>query len=178
MSTNNYSYYGVVNGRIPGIYTTWALCQQQTDRFSSECHAGFDTLSECVVFMTANGKYTEDSINVFGSRGGKYTLQDWIKKHESSDTGHHSQPLQVLLPPETPCCDQTNPTSSEPQTIILQPILTYIHSGLMSGTADSTRKAVLGYFTNDAIVDAKHILYDKVDKTIIGDIKHRWGYTV
>jgi hypothetical protein len=75
---DNYSYCGVAKGRIPGTYTTWSGLKEQVDRFSSECHAGHDTLKECIDFMTVIGQFKEDSMHVYGPHGGRYSLQDWI----------------------------------------------------------------------------------------------------
>ena len=50
---NENQFDRVGNGRIPGIYTQWTQCQEQTNKFSGECHVGFETLQECLTFMKA-----------------------------------------------------------------------------------------------------------------------------
>lgn len=53
------NYYAVKNGRKPGIYTTWADCQQEIIGFSGAVYKGFETLEEAQEFMKnagANGK--------------------------------------------------------------------------------------------------------------------------
>ena len=53
------NYYAVKNGRKPGIYTTWADCQQEIIGFSGAVFKGFETLEEAQEYMKnagANGK--------------------------------------------------------------------------------------------------------------------------
>ena len=53
------NYYAVKNGRKPGIYTTWADCQEETAGFSGAVFKGFETLEEAQEYMKnagANGK--------------------------------------------------------------------------------------------------------------------------
>ncbi len=53
------NYYAVKNGRKPGIYTTWADCQQEIIGFSGAVYKGFETLEEAQEFMKnagVNGK--------------------------------------------------------------------------------------------------------------------------
>ncbi len=53
------NYYAVKNGRKPGIYTTWADCQQEIIGFSGAVYKGFETLEEAQEFMKnagGNGK--------------------------------------------------------------------------------------------------------------------------
>ncbi len=45
-------YYAVVNGRIPGIYTTWEECRKQTEGFSGAIFKGFATKEEALCFMS------------------------------------------------------------------------------------------------------------------------------
>lgn len=57
--TKKKNYYAVKNGRKPGIYTTWADCQQEIIGFSGAVYKGFETLEEAQEFMKnagANGK--------------------------------------------------------------------------------------------------------------------------
>ena len=76
------NYYAVAKGRTPGMYTTWAQCQEQTDKLSGECHAGFTALKECATFMKTNDIFNDEScINVYGPRGKKYSLREWTRKH-------------------------------------------------------------------------------------------------
>lgn len=53
------NYYAVKNGRKPGIYNTWADCQQEIIGFSGAVYKGFETLEEAQEYMKnagANGK--------------------------------------------------------------------------------------------------------------------------
>ena len=58
-------------------------------------------------------------------------------------------------------------------SVILNPLLTYIVYGLNSGTTSAVKRAVLGHFTAEKVGQAKHILFDNCDKEIIGDKKKR-----
>jgi len=71
-------YYTVANGRIPGIYTTWNQCHKQTNEYLGSCHGGFPTLKESITFMPTND-VSEDGVGIFGSRGKRYTLEEWIR---------------------------------------------------------------------------------------------------
>jgi hypothetical protein len=44
-------YYAVRRGRVPGIYTTWEECQQQTDRFKGAIFKSFGSLHEAEGFL-------------------------------------------------------------------------------------------------------------------------------
>ena len=157
-------YYAVAIGRIPGIYTTWNQCHKQINEYSGSCHGGFPNLKEAIAFMSRNG-VSEDEIGIFGSRGKRYTLEEWIRNREDLD---EELDPQVKIRPETTTSDD-----SHEQQVILQPLLAYIHYGLLSGTVDSVKKAVIGYYTHDAIMEAKQILFAKVDNGVIGAIKDR-----
>ena len=58
-------------------------------------------------------------------------------------------------------------------SVILNPLLTYIVYGLNSGTTSAVKRAVLGHFTDEKVSQAKDILFDNCDKEIIGDKKKR-----
>jgi viroplasmin and RNaseH domain-containing protein len=53
-------YYAVAIGRKTGIFTDWSLCNEQVDRFSGNCYAGFDTTDECVQFIKAKKGIAHD----------------------------------------------------------------------------------------------------------------------
>lgn len=38
------AYYAVARGRLPGVYSTWAECEQQVKGFSGACYKKFATL--------------------------------------------------------------------------------------------------------------------------------------
>lgn len=48
-------FYAVKTGRVPGIYGTWAECQQQTNGFSGAVFKSFGTRQEAEVFIAQNG---------------------------------------------------------------------------------------------------------------------------
>jgi hypothetical protein len=116
--------------------------------------------------MSANG-ISEDEVGIFGSRGKRYSLEEWTRNREHLDEEFE---LHVKLPTEraTSVLDD-----SHEQQVILQPLLAYVHYGLLSGTVDSVRKAIIGYYTHDVIMEAKQVLFDKVDNDVIGTIKDR-----
>ena len=133
--------------------------------------------------MNAKAGLTDDNISLYGPRGGKYTIQEWLKKHghgistnRSNCTEHegHVQ-LVVDLPPE----EENKPREVRPKTsmtqpnVVLQPILAYVHYALQSGTADAIKKAVLGLFTVNNIKEAKDILFQHADNSITGAVKSR-----
>ena len=49
MSKKN--YYAVKKGRVPGVYTTWAECQQQVKGFPNAIYKSFPTLEEAEAFI-------------------------------------------------------------------------------------------------------------------------------
>ena len=176
------NYYGVANGRIPGIYTTWSGCSEQVDKFSAQCYAGFDTLEECIDFMKARDQHNEESIYVFGPRGGRYSLQEWIRKYgidrpdkdTMSDMSMCDIPLMVNLPDINNASEgDVRPTVRPTDDIIMQPLLAYIHYALQSGTAENIKRVVTGHFTGETIMEAKEVLFDRCDNTVIGNIKLR-----
>jgi hypothetical protein len=76
-------YWGVATGRQTGIFTTWAGSHAQVNGFSGHSHGGFQTLTECVLFLMENGQYSsEDEINVHIRDTTKPLL---LYKHELSE---------------------------------------------------------------------------------------------
>lgn len=45
-------FYAVKNGRKPGIYNTWAECEQQVKGYASAVYKSFTTLEEAEAFMS------------------------------------------------------------------------------------------------------------------------------
>ena len=78
-------FYAVAKGRVPGIYKTWSLAKAQVESFSCEKYAGFDEFELSINFMVVNGDHSEDSIKVFGQRGGQYTLREWVRRQGAAD---------------------------------------------------------------------------------------------
>lgn len=69
------NYYAVKNGRKPGIYTTWADCQQEIIGFSGAVFKGFETLEEAQEFMKNSGA------------NGKRVIPKKVVEEKSKDTG-------------------------------------------------------------------------------------------
>ena len=108
--------------------------------------------------MKADGGYNDDTVHEYGPRNKKYGLSEWLRKHPELETDvevcSEDEPLRVLLPPEEErSCQDTGarPKVGPTQDIILDPLLAYVHSGLQSGTSETTRKAVLGFFPSEVI---------------------------
>ncbi len=55
--------YAVRNGRKPGIYQTWAQCQEQIRGFSGAIFKGFPTLAEAEEYMKLPGRVPEGNEN-------------------------------------------------------------------------------------------------------------------
>ncbi|XP_015597413.1 ribonuclease H1 [Cephus cinctus] len=49
------SYYAVVNGRNPGIYSSWDECKSQVDKYSHAVYKKFSSLNEANRFMKNDG---------------------------------------------------------------------------------------------------------------------------
>lgn len=49
-------FYAVKNGKMPGIYTTWADCQKQVIGFSSAVYKSFPTREEAEAYMKPAAK--------------------------------------------------------------------------------------------------------------------------
>ena len=72
------NYYAVRNGRVPGIYKTWAECKEQIDGYSGAEHKGFVEESEALAYMGVKTSepvceceavaYTDGSYNVSDKR--------------------------------------------------------------------------------------------------------------
>ena len=69
------NYYAVKNGRKPGIYTTWADCQQEIIGFSGAVFKGFETLEEAQEYMKNAGA------------NGKRVIPKKVVEEKSKDTG-------------------------------------------------------------------------------------------
>lgn len=44
-------YYAVKIGKTPGVYETWAECQNQINGFSGAVYKGFATKEEAIAFV-------------------------------------------------------------------------------------------------------------------------------
>ena len=48
-------YYAVKIGKTPGVYETWAECQNQINGFSGAVYKGFATKEEAIAFVGKGG---------------------------------------------------------------------------------------------------------------------------
>ncbi len=70
-----------MRGHVPGIYRQWTQADKQLHDFTDGYYASYDDIDSAIDFMKNNGDFTEDTINVYGPRGGSYNLHDWIRQH-------------------------------------------------------------------------------------------------
>lgn len=54
-------FYAVRQGRVPGIYKTWAECQEQTTGFSGAVFKSFESLAEAEDFMNGANQFSHSS---------------------------------------------------------------------------------------------------------------------
>lgn len=59
------NFYAVKEGRKPGIYNTWAECQEQISGFSGAKYKKFSSYEEAVDFCTGSLKETSSKINIY-----------------------------------------------------------------------------------------------------------------
>ena len=55
-------YYGVANGKHPGIYTSWGLWYKHTNKASFE---GFSDIEECLEFMDEHSSVDKADLMVY-----------------------------------------------------------------------------------------------------------------
>lgn len=81
---NNYNYYAVIKGRIPGIYNTWKDCKEQVYGFSGAFYKGFIYYEEA-----------EDYLNNYNNRKNKnenqikYLSYAYIKGYFNNITNYY-----------------------------------------------------------------------------------------
>ena len=90
-------YHSVASGREPGIYLNETIALNQVNDLSYALHDGYDTLDEAISFMLTNGEHTEDNIAVFGPRGGRYTLRDWMRKSDTTGDMDNTNAKQLTV---------------------------------------------------------------------------------
>jgi hypothetical protein len=73
----------------------------------------------------------------------------------------------LLLCPE--CKEIRFPTTVPVPKVVIQPILTYMASSLNNSSHENIKKAVIGYFSLQQIIEAKDTLYSVANNSIIGD---------
>lgn len=49
-------FYAVKTGKTPGVYETWAECQNQINGFSGAVYKGFETKEEALAFIGGDGR--------------------------------------------------------------------------------------------------------------------------
>ena len=53
-------YYAVRQGRVPGVYTTWADCEKQVKGFGGAIYKSFPTEAEALAFVEDSGLSLSD----------------------------------------------------------------------------------------------------------------------
>jgi hypothetical protein len=74
---------------------------------------------------------------------------------------------------ETNAQQKGSDPKADTQSVIIEPVLTYISFALQSGTVENIKKAVLGHFTDEQVLDAKNVLWEKGNNEIIGRKQRR-----
>ena len=153
------TYHCVAKGRVPGIYMSWSLASEQIHEYSGEIHAGFDEFDEAVEFMTSHDNFREENITVYGKRGGKYPLRDWIRQHKSSqEVTEHTRTSHTHT--EDAGLD-TSTSTSDAQLTINNHVLGYIAGYIHQRPRDLIRDVVSSQFSREDINSAKSLLWDK-----------------
>ena len=70
--------------------------------------------------------------------------------------------------------DSTSPLPAS-MSVILDPVLAYVHAGMAAGTVEATTKATLSFFPREAIAKAKDVIYDKCAEVTGAKPKRRDG---
>lgn len=73
-------FYAVRQGRVPGIYKTWADCQKQTTGFSGAVFKSFESLDEAEAFMTEQSSHATSPVKSKNTKTSTGTFS-----HEDSD---------------------------------------------------------------------------------------------
>ena len=156
-----FKYYGVAIGKKPGIYTTWGQTQKQVNKFSGNVYEGFVELNACVQFMLLHSSIPESDIQVYDERARGTSLSEYDDYTEDEIGPEETNPKEVTSVRKTG-------RNVDKITCILNPVLAYSVYGLLNGSAANVRAAVLGYFTADQINEAKDVLWENCDQSVIG----------
>ncbi len=137
------TYQCVAKGHVPGIYLLLTHAMEQIEGFDGENHAGFDDIDKAVEYMASSGEHTPDNIYVFGKRGGKYTLRDWLRQN-NMDTGKNR-----------------SREPSDTNVTVNSHVLGYIAGYIHQRPRDQIRDVIISQFSKDEINTAKSLLWDK-----------------
>ena len=139
----------------------------------------FDDLDSCVAFMLAN-HHSEESIKVFGRRGGQYSLRDWIRRRSQDDdepsthtTGIHESDVthdgDVADGQSVPSRSSQDSHHAQSRTIN-NAVLGYAAGYIHQRPNAEIKTVLLTHFTKDEIRAAKSLLWGKchtlLDKNI------------
>lgn len=149
-------YHAVSVGRKTGIFLTWALCNNNVNKFTGATHEGFEDIEDAVCWLTSHG-LERDNIAVYDKGGEEWALVDFLVQVDQC------APLYVNLPPE----------QSDAKPTINNALLSYMVFSMQSGTCEKIKCVVLARFTLDIIITAKDMLWATADLNIIGDRKRR-----
>ena len=148
-------YYGVANGKKPGIYTSWGLCYKHTNKVPGILFKGFSDIDDCIDFMVEHSSVEKADVMVYEDGRSKGRQIDEFVEELSNIMS------EVRV-------NQDNGT-----VMLIHPILSYIAYSLNSGTIELIKQAVAGYFTSDDICEAKDLIFTKCDEEVIGVKKSR-----
>ena len=148
-------YYGVANGKKPGIYTSWGLCYKHTNKVSGILFKGFSDIEECIEFMVDHSSVTKADLMVY---------------EEGRSKGKH---VDEFIEGLSNIMSEVGVTQDDDMVMLIHPILSYIAFSLNGGTIELIKQAVAGYFTSDDICEAKDLIFTKCDEEVIGVKKSR-----
>lgn len=84
-------FYSVANGRIPGIYTTWEECKQQTALFNNARYKKFETKEEAQQYIDTytTNKEKKEKREQKMMEGSQHKINKIINIHDETKTYHH-----------------------------------------------------------------------------------------
>ena len=70
------NFYAVREGRIPGIYTTWAECKEQIDGYSGAVYKGFAEKADALSYMGIESEKEKTACEAVAYTDGSYNASD------------------------------------------------------------------------------------------------------
>lgn len=89
------NFYAVKEGRVPGIYKTWAECQEQVSGFSGALFKGFETEQEALEFMGMPGQVVKKTKHSCKCNCGGKHCGDKCKCKSETDTTLKDEPVEL-----------------------------------------------------------------------------------
>lgn len=70
------NFYAVKQGRVPGIYTTWAECKEQIDGYSGAEFKGFGEKSEALMYLGIGAGEEKPDCGAVAYTDGSFSVSD------------------------------------------------------------------------------------------------------